>query len=99
MKKVGESEEDYIEVEESHCDNRIRPKDTNYCHVPCPGHCVLSNWTPWSVCPQVSGGPLVAILLTWINPAWISNGIRRKACDEITYPFPNFNSSILGIVK
>ena len=24
-------------------------------------------------------------------PAWISNYIRYKAWDEITYPFPNFN--------
>ena len=34
---------------------------------------------------QVSGG--------WNEiPAWINNYIHYKVWDEITYPFPNFNS-------
>ena len=32
------------------------------------------------------------LLLKWIIPAWISNHICHNVWDEITYPFPNFNS-------
>ena len=34
----------------------------------------------------------VTLMLTWM-----SSHIPRKACDEITYPFPNFNSSIVKV--
>ena len=43
-------------------------------------------------------GPLLLTLI----PAWISNYIHCKVWDEITYPFPNFNSAtieILGMAK
>ena len=38
----------------------------------------------------------MAYSLTWINfnPTRISNYIHYKMCDEITYQFPNFNSSL-----
>ena len=41
-------------------------------------------------------GPL---LQTWINlfPEWISNYIHYKVWDEITYPFPNFNSATIEV--
>ena len=32
-----------------------------------------------------------------LTPAWISNHIHYKMWDEITYPFPNFNSSGIGV--
>ncbi len=53
MKKVGEEQEDVVEVEDTLCDRLSRPVDHNYCHVPCPGQCVVTDWTPWSACPQV----------------------------------------------
>ena len=31
------------------------------------------------------------INMDYIFPEWISNHIRSVVCDEITYPFPNFN--------
>ena len=30
-------------------------------------------------------------------PAWISNYIHYKVWDEITYPFPNFNSCTIEV--
>ena len=47
----------------------------------------------------------VLSIKTWLNnmghwhaltliPAWISNYIHYKVWDEITYPFPNFNSAL-----
>ena len=34
----------------------------------------------------------------WILiPAWISNNISSKVCDEITYPFPNFNDCTVEV--
>ena len=32
-----------------------------------------------------------------ISPAWISNYIHYKVWDEITYPFPNFNSATVEV--
>ena len=29
--------------------------------------------------------------------AWICNGIHHKVWDEITYPFPNFNSATIEV--
>ena len=39
------------------------------------------------------------LLLTWITliPAWISNYIHYKVCDEITYPFPNFSGGAVEV--
>jgi len=42
------------EVEESRCDKALRPYEINYCRLPCPGHCVVSNWSAWSNCSQVN---------------------------------------------
>ena len=30
-------------------------------------------------------------------PAWISNYIHYKVCDEITYPYPNFNGATIEV--
>ena len=37
--------------------------------------------------------------LTWIifNPVWISNHELSKVWDEISYPFPNFNSCTIEV--
>ena len=32
-------------------------------------------------------------------PAWINNYLRSKVCDEITYPFPNFNGATVEVWK
>ena len=44
----------------------------------------------------VCRGPFYWCGLTWI-PAWISNYIHYKVWDEITYPFPNFNSCTVEV--
>ena len=41
-------------------------------------------------------GPFYCHALTLI-PAWISNHMARKVWDEITYPFPNFNSCTVEV--
>ena len=53
MKRVGESEEDSVELDESFCDPVSKPTDINYCNVPCPGQCVLTEWSEWSKCDRV----------------------------------------------
>ena len=43
---------------------------------------------------------LEPLLLTWINsliPAWISNHMPSQVWGEITYSFPNFNSSTIEV--
>ncbi|KAL1139411.1 hypothetical protein AAG570_006395 [Ranatra chinensis] len=39
-------------VQETLCDWTIRTSDINACHVACPGDCVLSPWSEWSICPK-----------------------------------------------
>ena len=41
------------EADESRCDKALRPFEINYCRLPCPGHCVVTNWSAWSRCSQV----------------------------------------------
>ena len=36
-------------------------------------------------------------LSTWFNPSMISNYNHYKEWDEITYPFPNFNSDTVEV--
>ena len=43
-----------------------------------------------------SGPPFYLHGLTLI-PAWISNHIHYKLCDEITYPFINFNGATVEV--
>jgi len=43
-----------VEVEEVRCDKALRPFEINYCRLPCPGHCVVTNWSMWSRCAKVS---------------------------------------------
>ena len=54
MKKLGTTEHDVIEAEEHFCDPVMKPRETNHCTLPCPGHCVVSEWSEWSNCPLVS---------------------------------------------
>ena len=42
------------------------------------------------------GAPFINMDLILI-PAWISNYIHYKVWDEITYPFPNFNSAAVEV--
>ena len=53
------------EVDESRCDKALRPFEINYCRLPCPGHCVVTNWSAWSQCTQVNirQGRLLLLLL------------------------------------
>ena len=53
MKKVGEADDDTVELDESYCDSVSKPADINYCNVPCPGQCVLTEWSDWSKCDRV----------------------------------------------
>ena len=41
----------------------------------------------------------IIMLPLWTNklPAWISNHMPSKVWDEITYPFPNFNSCTVEV--
>ena len=45
---------------------------------------------------MLNGAPLTNIVLALI-PAWISDYIHYKVWDEITYPFPNFNSGTVEV--
>jgi len=42
------------EVNEEMCDRRTKPRELNYCRIPCPGHCVVAAWSSWTDCPQVT---------------------------------------------
>lgn len=42
------------QVKEEMCDWTTQPADINACHLACPGDCVLSPWSEWSICPKVS---------------------------------------------
>lgn len=40
-------------VADALCDPILQPADLNSCHLPCPGECVVSQWSEWSQCSQV----------------------------------------------
>ncbi|XP_075225413.1 thrombospondin type-1 domain-containing protein 7A-like [Lycorma delicatula] len=44
------------EVGDEYCDWTTQPADINACHVACPGDCVLSSWSEWSLCPKGCAG-------------------------------------------
>uniref|UniRef100_T1JAR7 Spondin-like TSP1 domain-containing protein n=1 Tax=Strigamia maritima TaxID=126957 RepID=T1JAR7_STRMM len=39
-------------IRDEYCDPRLKPINMNYCHVPCPMDCVVSDWSEWSICTQ-----------------------------------------------
>ena len=43
-------------------------------------------------------GPFLLIWFSF-NPVRISNYIQEKVWDEITYPFPNFNSATIEVFE
>ena len=45
---------------------------------------------------MITRGPFISMVLSLI-PAWISNHIPCRVCDEITYPFPNFNGCTIEV--
>ena len=47
---------------------------------------------------MMAWGPFYKHRLTLI-PAWISNHTPSKMWDEITYPFPNFNSAAIEVLE
>jgi len=51
VKKLGD--DNLSDVSEQMCDRRTKPREVNYCLIPCPGHCVVSAWSEWTHCPQV----------------------------------------------
>jgi len=50
MKLTGS---EWVEVKESKCEAKTKPKVVNYCHAPCPGQCVVSTWSEWTGCQDV----------------------------------------------
>lgn len=41
-------------MSEEYCDWTTRPDGVNLCTIACPGDCVLSSWSDWSICPKVN---------------------------------------------
>ena len=39
---------------ESYCDPSLRPQAVKECLLPCPSECVLSEWSEWTRCREVS---------------------------------------------
>ena len=50
----------------------------------------------WLLNQVIAVVPFTEIFLT-LTPAWISNYIYYKMCDEITYPFPNFHGGTVEV--
>ena len=34
-------------------DHQVRPNSEETCEEPCPGHCVVGQWSSWSACKDV----------------------------------------------
>ena len=45
-------------VDNSLCNQDEIPSETQSCSLLCPSECVMSEWGPWSKCPQVISFPL-----------------------------------------
>ena len=87
MRRLGE-EEDMVEVDESMCDKLTKPTDINYCHVPCAGHCVVTEWSDWTHCPRVSKYFKVIKWSEWMHcprvsiyTLWLLSG--RSSCTTL----------------
>ena len=82
MKKVGESDDDTLELGEStYCDSLSKPADINYCNVPCPGQCVLTEWSPWSKCDRVSL-PTVILYLNLLTSTTVTYHVPDSVCSQ-----------------
>ncbi len=51
MERLGETE---LVVSDRYCDPLERPAPEEECQEPCPAHCVLGDWSPWTRCRDVS---------------------------------------------
>lgn len=47
-------------VDNNLCNQDEIPPETQSCFLLCPNECVMSEWGPWSKCPQVTS-PLLLI--------------------------------------
>ncbi|PVD37229.1 hypothetical protein C0Q70_04224 [Pomacea canaliculata] len=43
-------------LDPSYCPGNERPANVQACDLPCPGHCVMSDWTEWTPCRQPCNG-------------------------------------------
>ena len=50
-------------VLEKYCDSQEKPESELECHEPCPGHCVVGEWSPWSKCQEVSSLLHIAVYI------------------------------------
>ncbi|XP_077993776.1 thrombospondin type-1 domain-containing protein 7A-like [Glandiceps talaboti] len=47
---LQQADKEELIVDESYCDKAEQPYGARSCIVPCPGDCVVSYWTDWSLC-------------------------------------------------
>lgn len=64
-----------IPKDESLCDSYSRPSDKESCRIPCPSDCVLSEWSPWTECPDECD-----------KKAQVTNRVRRRRI--LAFPGP-----------
>lgn len=65
-----------IPKDESLCDSYSRPSDKESCRIPCPSDCVLSEWSPWTECPDECD-----------EKAQVTNRVRRRRI--LAFPGPS----------
>lgn len=58
-------------MSEEYCDWTVRPDGVNLCTIACPGDCVLSGWSDWSLCPKV-------IIYTYIFIVYVKNKLLKS---------------------
>ncbi|XP_012942824.1 thrombospondin type-1 domain-containing protein 7A [Aplysia californica] len=50
------SDSSEMTVDESYCPRTDQPVPTKACSLPCPGDCVMSEWSEWTLCRQPCNG-------------------------------------------
>lgn len=67
------------------CRSEPRPIGRQVCEMPCPGQCVVSDWSRWSECPRVSfqSPGLIFSLLFGVNTAvWFNCNEMHVICSQ-----------------